>query len=238
VTTHEGDPDKGRHTSSQYLYDGLNLLSVSNERIRTDSGAFTARWQITYLYDAGGRPYAGIYHDLKTTDPQEGTPQVFLIVTNERGDVLELLNANHSAIVAYRYDVWGVARSTHIKPHSDLGAALADRNLLRYAGYAYDDYSGLYYLQRRYYDTVTRSFISRDPGRADGLESPYQYCGGRPVSETDPTGQFRGGKLWYEPQHRGLRNTPSAALGEFVALITNWHPPCTVSSFLETWAPK
>jgi len=73
------------------------------------------------------------------------------------------------------------------------GATLAQRNLLRYAGYAYDDYSGMYYLQRRYYDTVTRSFISRDPGRADGLESPYQYCGGRPVSMVDPTGLFAHG---------------------------------------------
>jgi RHS repeat-associated protein len=60
--------------------------------------------------------------------------------------------------------------------------------VLRYAGYLYDDYSGLYYLQRRYYDPVTRSFLTRDPAQADGLESPWQYCQGRPVSIVDPTG--------------------------------------------------
>jgi RHS repeat-associated protein len=65
--------------------------------------------------------------------------------------------------------------------------------VLRYAGYLYDAHSRMYYLQRRYYDTATRSFISRDPGRADGLESPYQYCGGRPVAMVDPTGLFAHG---------------------------------------------
>jgi RHS repeat-associated protein len=61
---------------------------------------------------------------------------------------------------------------------------------LRYAGYVYDDESGLYYCSARYYDPVTCQFISKDPARADGEESAYQYCGGDPVGKVDPSGEF------------------------------------------------
>jgi RHS repeat-associated protein len=68
--------------------------------------------------------------------------------------------------------------------------AIAERNVLRYASYVYDAHCGLYYLQRRFYDPVTRQFLSRDPLRADGDESPYQYCGGDPVAQVDPWGLY------------------------------------------------
>jgi len=81
-----------------------------------------------------------------------------------------------------------------------------DRSLLRYAGYAYDAHSGLYYLQRRYYDAILRQFLSRDPLKSDGAESPYQYCRGNPVAGTDPWGLYvtaSGGRTntwFYVPQ--------------------------------------
>jgi len=66
----------------------------------------------------------------------------------------------------------------------------SERSLLRYAGYSYDTHSGLYYLQRRYYDAILRQFLSRDPLKSDGAESPYQYCAGNPVAGTDPWGLY------------------------------------------------
>jgi RHS repeat-associated protein len=59
---------------------------------------------------------------------------------------------------------------------------------LRYAGYCYDEHSKLYYLSARSYDPLTRQFISKDPAKADGEESAYQYCGGEPISKADPSG--------------------------------------------------
>jgi RHS repeat-associated protein len=59
---------------------------------------------------------------------------------------------------------------------------------LRYAGYVLDGESGLYYCGARYYDPAVAAFISKDPKRADGQESPYQYCGGDPIGRVDPSG--------------------------------------------------
>jgi RHS repeat-associated protein len=227
VETDFQDAAEHRITATEYLYDGLQLLSLSAVRTTRDPSQVTAQWQITYLYDSGGRPYAGVYRN-PNDSPQT---RVFFIISNDRGDVIELLNAVHNPIVAYRYDAWGVPRPGDTD--TAFGATLAQRNVLRYAGYLYDAHSRMYYLQRRYYDTATRSFISRDPGRTDGLESPYQYCGDRPVSETDPTGEYRGGKLWYE--HPGMRNTPRydpslqppPPLNDPTATRWVWPPPST-----------
>ena len=66
--------------------------------------------------------------------------------------------------------------------------AIATRQILRYAGYAYDAESGLYYCSARSYDPATRQWISKDPEKADGGESAYQYCGGNPVDVRDIVG--------------------------------------------------
>jgi RHS repeat-associated protein len=162
---------------------------------RTDCSGCAARatlkdrWRISYLYDASGRPYGGVLTDLHPTGNETGRPRVFFCLTDQCGDVVELLNGAHEPIVAYRYDIWGNPRAG--KAEAGLGETLQQRNVLRYAGYVYDDWNGLYYLQSRYYDPQTRSFLTRDPAKADGLESPYQYCSGRPVAYTDPTGMYR-----------------------------------------------
>ena len=40
--------------------------------------------------------------------------------------------------------------------------SIAFLNPLRYRGYVYDDETGLYYLQSRYYDPVTGRFLNAD----------------------------------------------------------------------------
>jgi RHS repeat-associated protein len=44
------------------------------------------------------------------------------------------------------------------------------------------------YCSQRYYDPATASFITKDPAKADGKGSAYQYCGGDPVGQVDPSG--------------------------------------------------
>lgn len=61
--------------------------------------------------------------------------------------------------------------------------------MLRYAGYAYDTESGLYYCSSRYYDPATRQWTTADSAKADGEESAYQYCGGNPATQIDQTGR-------------------------------------------------
>lgn len=117
-----------------------------------------------------------------------------------RGDVVELCDANGSAFAAYRYDPWGSplgegsyatgvwTQGTSLV-NATLAGQIASRQVLRYATYAYDAESGLYYCSARYYDPATRQWTSGDPAKADGEESAYQYCSGDPVGATDAGGE-------------------------------------------------
>jgi len=178
--------DGSIETTTAYTYEGLTLLSLVAD---PDSGD---DWRIDYLYDEEGRPYAGTYRC-----PADSTsPTLFVVITTDRGDVVQLLDEEGDAFVAYRYDEWGNPTSTTTRAVNDitsqLAAEIAERQILRYAGYAYDAESGLYYCSARHYDPYTRQFISKDIANADGEESPYQYCGGDPVSHLDNSGE----SLW------------------------------------------
>jgi RHS repeat-associated protein len=91
-------------------------------------------------------------------------------------------------------------------------SGIASRQPLRYASYTFDEQSGLYYCSQRYYDPAVAAFISKDPARADGEESAYQYCGGDPVGKTDPSG------LWvWIAWHRVTQKTHQRDLARHVA---------------------
>ena len=150
--------------------------------------------QIDYLYDENGVPYGGLYRSPTDT----GSPVFFALLTTDRGDVVELLDANGDLFAGYRYDAWGNPTGTWTANTSlisdvitpGLPAAIADRQVLRYASYVYDSESGLYYLSARSYDPATAQFISPDLAKADGEESAYQYCRGEPVGSVDPSGTY------------------------------------------------
>jgi RHS repeat-associated protein len=185
-------------TTSEYEYEGLSLLSVSS------TSSAQGPYRIDYLYDGEGRPYAGIYSDASGTVP-------FAMLTTERGDVVELLDSDGEAFAYYRYDSWGNHLARQARDTSALPFGFADkiseRQPLRYAGYCFDAEEGLYYLSARTYDPVTRQFLSKDPARADGEESAYQYCGGNPVGKVDPSGLFAGE---FYPAYRHLLTSDEA----------------------------
>ncbi|MDZ4063444.1 MAG: RHS repeat-associated core domain-containing protein [Coriobacteriia bacterium] len=117
----------------------------------------------------------------------------FQVVTTGRGDVREPLDERGNSFAFYSYDAYGNPAQTlcSVGMNSAIDAATVtaiSRQPLRYAGYAYDGHSGLYYLSQRYYDPATMQFISKDSARADGEESAYQYCAGEPVGSVDPSG--------------------------------------------------
>ena len=66
-------------------------------------------------------------------------------------------------------------------------------NPLRYRGYYYDNETGYYYLQSRYYDPELSRFISADDfNYVDASEkfsiNAYAYCANNPVNFSDSTG--------------------------------------------------
>ena len=58
------------------------------------------------------------------------------------------MDKNGQMVVTYTYDSWGVPVSREGSMKDTLGLL----NPFRYREYIYDDESGLYYLQTRYYD--------------------------------------------------------------------------------------
>ena len=85
---------------------------------------------------------------------------------------------------------WGNILSTTGSMESSLGL----HNPLRYRGYVYDNETGLYYLQSRYYNPSWGRFISADnyPTTGQGLtgNNMFAYCGNNPVSRADEGGEF------------------------------------------------
>ncbi len=107
-----------------------------------------------------------------------------------RGDVLALTDAAGETFAAYACNPYGDPSPATLLATQRVSLAearaLSAANLLRFAGYVYDQATGMYYLSKRYYDPETCSFITKDPAEADGQKSAYAYCGGDPVGMVDP----------------------------------------------------
>jgi RHS repeat-associated protein len=175
----------------------------------------------SYINDAAGRAIAAFVS-------VPGVPeQLVWIVSNARGDVLELLDADGNALSYRHYAPYGELTNTGSRAAGSLSAtqtaAIRDTVKLRYAGYVYDDESGLYYCSARYYDPITCQFISKDPARADGEESAYQYCGGDPVGKVDPSGEQAVGFSRFPSRVQG-RNWcwAASAVAAIEALTRKW----------------
>ena len=73
---------------------------------------------------------------------------------------------------------------------------IAHVNPIRYRGYYYDNETGFYYLQSRYYDPAICRFINADKVNELGANSDlisinlFAYCGNNPVSRKDSSGKF------------------------------------------------
>jgi len=121
---------------------------------------------IDFFYDANGTPYAMKY---------DGA--VYYYVTNLQGDVMYIMDANQNGVASYDYDPYG-------KVISAMGI-LSDVNPLRYRGYVYDQETGFYYLQSRYYDPAVGRFINADSYASTGQGiigyNMFAYCGNSPV---------------------------------------------------------
>ena len=85
-------------------------------------------------------------------------------VKNLQGDIIRVVNEAGNTVASYEYDAWGKllsAKNYYGVPVTDPNSIVLV-NPLRYRGYVYDDETGWYYLQSRYYDPTTCRFINAD----------------------------------------------------------------------------
>ena len=154
---------------------------VARETIRTNNSLTAV---LDFIYDESGKPFALKY----STD---GTSfKTYYYVLNLQGDVVKLIHYipgfEYESVATYEYDAWGNIVSS--------SGRLAEINPLRYRGYYYDNETGFYYLQSRYYDPANRGFINADVYASTGQgfvgTNMFAYCVNNPVFLTDKDGNF------------------------------------------------
>lgn len=78
------------------------------------------------------------------------------------GDVIGLTESDGNVIASYNYDEWGNLTAIDTASETEEQIQHANANPLRYRGYYYDNETGYYYLQSRYYDPSICRFINAD----------------------------------------------------------------------------
>ena len=106
------------------------------------------------------------------------------------GDVVSVHTETGAYAGGYEYDAWGNITSGG-------GSGIGAVNPFRYRGYYYDQETGFYYLQTRYYDPEICRFISADNlelipslSQVPGQLNLYAYCNNNPIMFTDPSGEI------------------------------------------------
>ena len=137
---------------------------------------------IYYLYDLTG--LAGIEYNQNR----------YYFQKNIHDDIIAILNSNDELIAKYDYDSWGNILS--IK--DSMGNEITDSNHIaiinpfRYRSYYFDNESGLYYLNSRYYNPKWGRFISPDNmiGTNEDIlaYNLYTYVSNNPIMYRDYTG--------------------------------------------------
>ena len=150
----------------QYVYNGSSLSQMT-----------VGENTLVFFYDAAGTPMSVLYN---------GT--AYFYITNLQGDVTGLLDAAGQPVVAYNYDAWGNSLSIT----GTMASTLGQLNPLRYRSYVYDEETGLYYLQSRYYDPEVGRFLNADAFASTGQgflgNNMFAYCNNNSVSFSDSTG--------------------------------------------------
>ena len=179
-------------TLSQYVYDndGRRIQKTVGDKVirfYLDGDKIIAQKEeggerMDFLYDEKGTPFAFEYQE-----------KMYFYQTNLQGDIIGIVDSKGSQVVVYRYDAWG-----EVLVSSDAsGFGLAQINPLRYRVYYYDQETGLYYLQTRYYDPKVRRFLNADDASVLTKDPEqlteknlYAYCDDNPVMYRDDTGMF------------------------------------------------
>ena len=155
---------------------------VARETIKTNNSLTAV---LDFIYDESGKPFALKYSTNGTSF------QTYYYVLNLQGDVVKLIHYipgfEYESVATYEYDAWGNVSSS---------GRLAEINPLRYRGYYYDNETGFYYLQSRYYDPANRRFINADNYQSTGQgfvgTNMFAYCNNSPVDLYDQSGNAAG----------------------------------------------
>lgn len=199
----------------QYEYDenGMRYRATVTNKEDGQGGSFEYVWvdgkliSTVFVSDGSTQTAKYLYNDfdepvgMVVTD-EDGAISTYYYLKNAQGDITNIVSAYGGKMVEFTYDAFG-NKTAHYQANAStlIGMINLVEQLMvhaltpfSYRGYCYDQYTGLYYLQSRYYDPVTGRFINADDtnylnatGTVLGCNL-FAYCENDPVNKVDPKG--------------------------------------------------
>ncbi len=174
-------------TNAQFTYDhnGMRIRKVVNgvttnytlngkNVVHMTQGGY----DLHFFYDAQGKPGMVTYNGVD-----------YFYVYNLQGDVVALIDANGTQVVEYVYDAWG----NPISKTGSLAATIGTLNPFRYRGYVYDEETGWYLLNERFYNPAWKRFTNADRILCrEGISikaNAFAYCYNSPKNYSDYDGK-------------------------------------------------
>lgn len=196
ITTLDNTYDLHNQVAKSVTEDGTTVINTYNaEGYRVGKETITSngsKESNSYLYEgdkvilevdeSGNQKAWNVYGSNLLMRDTDGTTYYYMY--NGHADVTSLVTKAGTVAATYYYDAFGVILKS---------TGNVDNSIL-YAGYQYDEETGLYYINARMYDPVTARFIQEDTYKGDPNDplslNLYTYCINNPIVYYDPTGHI------------------------------------------------
>ena len=186
------------------------------------------------IYEKKGDKIIYYLYDLTGIIGFEYNNKKYYYIKNLEDDVIGIINDNNEKIVVYEYDSWG--KILCIKDNNGNNIIDEDHigilNPFRYRSYYFDNETGLYYLNSRYYNPEWKRFINADGiiGSNQDINSYnlYAYCSNNPVNYYDITGSKKKKKKKKKKKNilssiikKTISNSPIAKIAKAVITVAS-----------------
>lgn len=184
----------GQDFSASYTYDS------NGDRISKDTNGVTTKFDIFNGKILEQHDKNNILHFQYSDETLVGfilNYVQYYYVTNLNGDIVAITDANGNLVAKYTYDIWGnVLDIEPFEKDNEEQLNVARLNPFRYRGYYYDNESGLYYCNSRYYSPELCRFIT--PLDYSSIDSSnkytlnrYAYCYNSPIVHKSYENSFK-----------------------------------------------
>ena len=214
--------ENGRILKDITTYDKAIQMSYDSNGMRTQKSVDGVK--TNYYYDSSNNLFAltqgsdtlFFYYDNSgevMSVSCNGT--MYFYIKDLQGDITEIVDKDGKAVAEYAYDAWG-----NMLTENNGTLAVGKLNPFRYRSYVYDEETGLYYLQSRYYDPLTGRFLNADVYCDTQSGTPlstnmFAYCENNSISSIDVNG------YWDTPVHKKMANA-TGFKGKSYAKVREW----------------